>query len=59
MPRQIIQVMTYRRVEKKKSMSRHHFVVATWKIVGNEEISCNILRSQPEEKERKEKDVAT
>ena len=59
MLRQLIQVATYRRDEKKKSMSRHHFDVTTWEIVGKEEISCNVLRSQPEEKEWKAKDVAT
>ena len=36
-------------------MSRHHFDVATWKIVGKKEISCNVLRSTPEEKEWKAK----
>ena len=59
MPRPLIQVATYSRAEKKKSMSRHHFDVATWKIVEKEEISCNVLRSQPEEKKWKAKDVAT
>ena len=59
MARPLIQVATYRRVEKKKSMSRHHFDVATRKIVGKEEISCNVLRSQPEENKWKAKDVAT
>ena len=59
MPRPLIQVVTYRRADKKKSMSRHHFGVATWKIVGKEEISCNVLRSQPEENNWKAKDVAT
>ena len=59
MSRPLIQVATYRRAEKKKRMSRHHFDVATWKIVGKKEISCNVLRSQPEEKKWKAKDVAT
>ena len=32
---------------------RHHFDVATWKIVGKKEISCNVeLRLQPEEKKK-------
>ena len=59
MSRPLIQVATYRRAEKKKSMSRHHFDDATWKIVGKEEISCNVLMSQPKEKKWKAKDVAT
>ena len=55
-----IQVATLRRAEQKKRRSRHHFDVATWKIVGKKEISCNVeLRSQPEEKKWKAKEVAT
>ena len=60
MSQPLIQVATLRRAEKKKRMSRHHFYVATWKIVGKKEISCNVeLRSQPEEKKWKAKEVAT
>ena len=59
MSRPLKDVATYRRAEKKKRMSRHHFDVATWKIVGKKEISCNVLRSQPEENKWKAKDVAT
>ena len=33
MSRPPIQVATQRRAQKKKRMSRHHFDVATWKIV--------------------------
>ena len=41
-------------------MSRHVIEVATWKIVGKKEISCNVeLRLQPEEKKWKAEEVAT
>ena len=41
-------------------MPRHHFDVATLKIVGKKEISCNVeLRLQPEEKKWKAEEVAT
>ena len=47
MSQPLIQVETERRAEQKKRMSRHHFNVATWKIVGKKEISCNVkLMSQ-------------
>ena len=55
MSRPLIQVATDRRAEKKKRMSQHHLDVANWKIVGKKEISCNVLRSQPEEKNGKQK----
>ena len=44
---------------RRRMMSRHHLDVATWKIVGKKEISCNVLKSQPEEKTWKSKEVAT
>ena len=60
MSQPLIQVATLRRAEQKKRRSRHHFDVATWKIVGKKEISCNVkLRLQPEEKKWKAKEVAT
>ena len=40
-------------------MLGHHFDVATWKIVGKKEISCNVQMSPLEEKKWKENDVAT
>ena len=41
-------------------MSRHETEVATLKISGKKEISCNVeLRFQTEEKEWEEKEVAT
>ena len=40
-------------------MSQHHFDVATWKIVGKKEISCNVQMPQPEENKWKANDVAT
>ena len=40
-------------------MLRHHFDVATWKIVAKKEISCNVQMSQPEEKKWKANDVVT
>ena len=59
MSRPLIQVATRRSAEKKKRMSRHHFDVATWKIVEKKEISCNVeLRLQPEEKKWKAEEVA-
>ena len=61
MSRPLIQVATYRRAKQKKRRSRHHFDVATWKIVEKKkEISCNVeLRLQPEEKKWKAEEVAT
>ena len=60
MSQPLIQVATLRRAEQKKMRSRHHFDVATWKIVGKKEISCNVeLRSQPEENKWKAKEVTT
>ena len=49
-----------KKAEQKKLMSRHVIEVATWKIVGKKEISCNVEpRLQPEEKKWKAEEVAT
>ena len=60
MSRPLNKVATRKRAEQKKLRLRHHLGVATWKIGGKKEISCNVeLRLQPEEKKWETKKVMT